>query len=193
MTKEEKNIYMRIYNRVNREKINAQRRARRKINIEKVLADKKAWYENNKEKVRIGNKKYRDANKDKCTIYHREYKKANKEKYRFASRKWRKNNPEKNAESARISSRKRRALKVGVGHRPYKDSEIFERDNWICGICGQKINKRPKFPHQRSKSIDHVIAIFNGGCDSPDNLQASHLRCNIGKGINPHVQVKLIR
>lgn len=53
--------------------------------------------------------------------------------------------------------------------------------DWICGICGRKINRRLKYPNPFSISIDHIIPLSKGGNDSPVNVQATHLRCNIGK------------
>ena len=34
------------------------------------------------------------------------------------------------------------------------------------------------WPHPESKSIDHIIAINNGGPHTLSNLQAAHIRCN---------------
>ncbi len=133
--------------------------------------------------------------------------KANPEQYKAQytacnRRNWR-NNKEKirihnkayhiiNPGVARSSNRKRRALKVENYHEPYKDIDVFERDNWVCGVCGQKINKRLKHPNPRSKSIDHIIAISAGGPDAPINLQPAHLRCNQNKGVKGSGQLRLI-
>ena len=75
-------------------------------------------------------------------------------------------------------SRKRKALKRGIGHVDYLDIDIFKRDNWICGICGRKIDRRFKYPSPLSKSIDHIIPLSKGGPDTPSNVQATHLVCN---------------
>ena len=92
----------------------------------------------------------------------------------------------------KANGRKRQALKLGNHHERYTDIEIFERDGWVCGICGQKINKRLKYPNQRSKSIDHIVPLSKGGADAPINLQASHLRCNVGKNANFGGQLRLL-
>ena len=102
---------------------------------------------------------------------------ANKEEISITRRAYRQNN----AEKIRIDNRKRIALKRGVRHEAYKGNYIFERDGWVCGICGRKINKRLKHPNPLSKSIDHIVPLSKGGDDSPENVQAAHLRCNIGK------------
>ncbi len=143
-------------------------------------------------------KKYREANSDREKErvaayfksnpgYQAAWRKVNSEKYKARTKKYKKDHPEPNREY----SRKRRALKIGAYHEPYKDIDIFERDGWICGICGTKINKRLKWPHPRSKSIDHVIALSNGGADVPINLQSAHLRCNISKSAGNSGQLRL--
>ena len=98
----------------------------------------------------------------------------------------------KNSQKAREKGRKRRALMLGVYRETYHDIDIYERDGWMCGICGQKINKRTKHPDPRSKSSDHIVAISAGGADAPINLQAAHLRCNQGKGTKSGGQLRLI-
>lgn len=49
----------------------------------------------------------------------------------------------------------------------------------ICAICGQPVDKRLKYPHPLSPSIDHIIPIDRGGHPSDiDNLQLAHWKCN---------------
>jgi 5-methylcytosine-specific restriction endonuclease McrA len=58
---------------------------------------------------------------------------------------------------------------------------LWKRDRGICGICGQKVRKKYKWPDIRAASVDHIIALSNGGDHSYDNTQLSHLGCNIAK------------
>jgi 5-methylcytosine-specific restriction endonuclease McrA len=58
------------------------------------------------------------------------------------------------------------------------DAEIMERDRWRCGICGKRIGKSYKYPHPRSKSIDHIVPLSQGGSDTAANKRAAHLDCN---------------
>ena len=52
----------------------------------------------------------------------------------------------------------------------------------ICGICGQLVDKRLKYPHPLSPCIDHIIPIDRGGHPSDiDNLQLAHWKCNRAK------------
>ena len=60
--------------------------------------------------------------------------------------------------------------------------EIYERDNWLCGICGTQIDPAAKLPDQMSASVDHIIPISRGGTHERANAQAAHLFCNVSKG-----------
>lgn len=59
--------------------------------------------------------------------------------------------------------------------------EIFERDSWVCAICRTDIDASLVWPAPGSPSLDHIIPVTRGGSHSPENLQASHLSCNIIK------------
>jgi 5-methylcytosine-specific restriction endonuclease McrA len=59
---------------------------------------------------------------------------------------------------------------------------LVNKFNGICQLCfspvtGQTGNRDPSAP-----SPDHVIPLSLGGSHSLDNLQLSHLRCNLIKG-----------
>lgn len=80
-----------------------------------------------------------------------------------------------------------RAMKYGV---PYESGitlkKVWERDNGICQICGKPCDWSdrswndycgPLYP-----SIDHIIALANGGGHVLDNVQLAHIICNSEKG-----------
>ena len=55
--------------------------------------------------------------------------------------------------------------------------------NNICAICGQPVDKRLKYPHPMSATVDHIIPISKGGHPTDiDNLQLAHFYCNRQKG-----------
>ncbi len=56
--------------------------------------------------------------------------------------------------------------------------KVYESHNWVCGICGRKINPKLIHPHLKSASLDHIIPISKGGSHTYDNLQPAHLICN---------------
>jgi 5-methylcytosine-specific restriction endonuclease McrA len=60
--------------------------------------------------------------------------------------------------------------------------EIFERDNWICGLCSKPINKWLRCPSWWAATLDHIIPLSKGGQHIATNIQAAHLKCNLDKG-----------
>ena len=83
----------------------------------------------------------------------------------------------KTARNRRRRARQRQATVV-----VFDEHAIFERDGWRCHLCGGRIDRRTKFPHPRSASLDHVVPLARGGGHSPNNLRCAHLGCNSRKG-----------
>lgn len=49
----------------------------------------------------------------------------------------------------------------------------------VCAICGQRVNKKLKYPHPMSATVDHIIPVSKGGHPSDiENLQLAHFSCN---------------
>lgn len=49
----------------------------------------------------------------------------------------------------------------------------------ICGICGQPVDKKLKYPDPMCGVIDHIIPINKNGHPSDiNNLQLAHMCCN---------------
>lgn len=61
------------------------------------------------------------------------------------------------------------------------NSEIFDRDGWICGICQEPVDPKLKFPDRWSASLDHIRPLSKGGSHTQANVRCSHLTCNIVK------------
>ncbi len=98
------------------------------------------------------------------------------------------------SESARKSAeaRRRAKKKYGRNHRqrcrhygapytPIRLTDIYERDNWTCQICGTSLNRKWDKHDPRSRTIDHIIPLCLGP-DSPghipSNVRAACHRCN---------------
>lgn len=109
-----------------------------------------------------------------------------KEKHKSSQRKkWNEEQRATNPEYQRLraaAQRRRRALKMKTQVENFNDKDIYERDGWVCGICGKKIDKRLKYPNKMSVSIDHIIPLSIGGTHEARNVQAAHLDCNRRKG-----------
>lgn len=59
---------------------------------------------------------------------------------------------------------------------------VFERDNWVCQICGEDVDPTVEHPDPLSKSLDHIVPLSQGGGHTWDNVQLAHLVCNMSKG-----------
>lgn len=58
---------------------------------------------------------------------------------------------------------------------------LAKRDGANCGICGKPVDMQLQFPDLMRGSVDHIIPVAHGGTHDEDNLQLSHLRCNVTK------------
>jgi len=85
-------------------------------------------------------------------------------------------------ERRKANHAKRRAVLKGVDAERFEYREIFERDNWTCGICSEPVDPDMSWPDPMSVSLDHVVPISEGGSHTRDNAQCSHLACNVRKG-----------
>lgn len=55
--------------------------------------------------------------------------------------------------------------------KPEKRKEIFERDDYTCFYCGEKVT-------DKNATLDHLTPQHKGGKHSKDNLKTSCLTCN---------------
>ena len=69
---------------------------------------------------------------------------------------------------------------------------IFNRDRWICGLCGQKVSRTRKHPDPLAGSVDHIVPIAMGGTNDLTNLQLAHLQCNWEKRQHGGGQLRLL-
>jgi hypothetical protein len=80
-----------------------------------------------------------------------------------------------------VRNHRNRARQYGVQYEHVDKRKVFARDKWRCGICGDKVDKRLKWPHLFSVSLDHVIPMSRGGDHTYANTQCAHLICNMRK------------
>jgi len=57
----------------------------------------------------------------------------------------------------------------------FTKDNVYIRDNYTCGYCGQKLNKR-------TITLDHIIPKSKGGKDSWENCVSACKDCNERKG-----------
>jgi len=91
------------------------------------------------------------------------------------NRQWKYNNRSRCAE---IESERRSR----TGQADYTREEIFDRDGWICQICFDEVPKwKLTRNHPLEPTIEHVIALRDGGPNLKSNVVLAHRRCNCKK------------
>ncbi len=61
---------------------------------------------------------------------------------------------------------------------------VFERDEWMCHLCGEAIDPRLRGDNWMRATIDHIIDLCAGGTHTYDNVRAAHWLCNMRKAGN---------
>jgi 5-methylcytosine-specific restriction endonuclease McrA len=69
---------------------------------------------------------------------------------------------------------------------PVEPLEIFERDGWICQLCGKPVSRGAVWPDLLSPTIDHIVPLRPRegeprGFHEPANAQCAHYSCNSRK------------
>lgn len=59
---------------------------------------------------------------------------------------------------------------------------LFEKYNWVCCLCQEKIDRRRRMPDPLAATIEHVIPLCKGGTHTWDNVRPAHALCNFRKG-----------
>lgn len=81
----------------------------------------------------------------------------------------------------KIVSQRRRALK-NVSES-FSSANIFERDGYVCQICGRKTRTDYKnVNHPLYPNLDHIIPLTRGGEHTRKNTQCLCHLCNLKKG-----------
>ena len=74
-----------------------------------------------------------------------------------------------------------RAAKLGCELiEPFDRETVFERDDWICYLCGDRCEPPDPF-NVKAATIDHVVAYANGGSHTAGNARTCCLGCNSAK------------
>jgi len=126
--------------------------------------------------------RYRLRHPDRVKASQEKWKADHPEEFRASQRR---NDAYQYAKAPEKSADKKLARAARLaGRRVEKISrtKIFERDGWVCQICMEPIDRTLKKPDLMRASIDHIQPISKGGHHTVDNVQASHLLCNLRKG-----------
>ena len=159
--------YHREHYKTNRDKVREVQRKYNEGNRDKIAEKSRKWRGANPERNRENDRKYYAANRDKILEKVREYRKANRDKAR---------------EHGLKAFHVRRARKLAVFIENVDPQAVFERDDWLCHICGEAVDRELKHPDPLSASLDHIIPLAKGGEHSYTNCGTAHLGCNKRKG-----------
>lgn len=133
-----------IYDVINHDKILERKRRYRAKNKEKFQAYFKKWYLENRERQLLLHKQRYQRNRESILQRNREYNKTEAGKISRRNK----------------SYRRRSLLKAAEGSFRYEDFVTYAAlvfDN-KCNCCGKKL-----IPHTKDFTVDHIIALHNGG------------------------------
>jgi hypothetical protein len=203
----------REYRELNNARIVAHRKEWYIQNREEIKQKSRDWYKRNAKRAYLKKRENCKKNPEKVKAYHKEYgKKYNiKNKERIAARRKRycelnkekialgqknrgkiyRQNPTVQAKRRSYEQLRRAKKRFLANNEFFVDHDIFNRDGWICGLCGKKINKSAKHPHPKSASLDHIIPLSMGGTHTVNNVQCAHLKCNLSKSKKKRGQLLL--
>ena len=121
-------------------------------------------------------KEYYENNKDNIKIYQKQYREDNKEHISESKKIWNKNNPDK-----LFNSHCKRRMKEDKGDGFTKNQwfEMMEFFNWECAYSGERFTKDNK-----NRTIDHIVALDNGGEHEIWNLVPMYKNYNSSKKNN---------
>lgn len=164
------------------------------------------WREKNPEAVRARNVAYyqehRESNNERVNRWRVENREAwlqlqakwrdddeRRKDARTRTARWRDENPDRVAEWVAANhdrllehSSRRRARQRATQVGRIDLEALWVASAGACGLCGEDVDRSLKYPDPLSRSLDHVIPLARGGAHSQDNLQWTHLVCNVRKG-----------
>lgn len=84
--------------------------------------------------------------------------------------------------AALADARRRMLVEQATKGEPFAPRDVYERDQWTCGLCRRPVDPLLPWPDPMSASVDHIVPLSRGGEHSLDNAQCAHLSCNCRKG-----------
>lgn len=81
------------------------------------------------------------------------------------------------AASAATRAKKRGASVI----EHFTNTEVFERDNWTCYMCGITVDANADCYQPNSATVDHVLPFAQGGQHTLGNVRCACFQCNSTK------------
>lgn len=141
---------------------------------EKAEYDRQYYTEHREKRLEYA-RQYRAEHCDERLEYARQWYKANHAHKLEQSRQWAKANPDKRREKWH----RYRARKLNATIEQIDEMAIYECYNYVCIYCGGTERDG------RRMTLDHIIALNNGGSHCEDNLVIACKGCNSSKGDMP--------
>lgn len=92
---------------------------------------------------------------------------------------------ERRRRERRLQHRNRK--KVDRAKSPFDPVEIFDRDDWTCYICGDRLDPELRGSNDpKAPEIDHIRSLADGGEHVRRNVACSCRECNRRKGANSY-------
>jgi hypothetical protein len=155
-------------------------------NREALRAYARRYYQLNNFNVREAVRRYRNANQDKAAECIARWRTNNLAKVRNYRRAWKENNPNKLRELSRRRNAWKRAARRQSLH-PVTRAQIDARFAlWSnhCAFCG--VDASDPRNHGRDRlTVEHVLALTEGGLDEASNIIPACTACNSSKRNSP--------
>ena len=149
--KEERVEYNQKYREGHKEEIKMWNRKYREENQEKI----KEYKERYKEEIKEYNKKYKEECKEKTKVYNKKYKETHKEEIAEYQKQYRKTPLGQMIIFNNNQKRRHKEKNQGDGISKEQWLEMMDFFNWQCAYSNIKL--------RNNKSIDHIVALNNGG------------------------------
>lgn len=148
-----------------------------------AMTPEQRW-EKNQKIIALGKKRYQQNPewREKRRAYLRDLRAADPDRFRKYEAEYRQRNEAAQRAKTNRRRNRRRALAAGNDHESYTMAQVAERDEYACMICLTSIDMQLSGRDPMGPSIDHIIAIVNGGPDTLTNVQLAHMSCNSRKG-----------
>ncbi len=90
----------------------------------------------------------------------------------------------------RVHRLARKARQRGVTVEPVNAIRVFERDGWLCQLCGISTPRSKRGTYvDDAPELDHIVALARGGEHSYRNTQCACRRCNALKSDRPAAEM----
>ena len=168
---EEKNEYLREYYRVNKDRILESQREYNKLHAEERAASRRAYRAKNIQRIRLAKQAYYRRNAHSIKSKTAAWAKANPDRSRELKNRSRRGK----CRAAEVQARRARLVAAPGTFSPYEWDAMKKRYDHRCLCCGRQ---EPEI----KLTMDHVVALINGGHHDASNIQTLCRSCNARKG-----------